>query len=168
MPPPFDDETMRIISSWNMWDSYSLKPYSKTNSHVREKNWVGKCIMDFQVLILCQSGQSWINDLWGSKIAFGFWPSVTLQYVLSTYCRSLRPFHSWLRLLSPQYIQYTLSVHFTLVVNPLLTTIVHHFFSSVLAEPHKYKISCSLYGRGFSTVVLSSYLTLHVSEYSSR
>ncbi len=36
---------------------------------------------------------------------------------------------------SVQYIQYTLSVHFTLVVNPLLTTIVHHFFSSVLAEP---------------------------------
>ncbi len=28
------------------------------------------------------------------------WRVVTLQYVQSTYCRSLRPFHSWLRLLS--------------------------------------------------------------------
>ena len=26
---------------------------------------------------------------------------------------------------------------FTLVVSPLLTTIVHHFFSAVLAEPHR-------------------------------
>ena len=42
----------------------------------RKNNWVGKCIMHFQVIILCQSGQSWINDLWGSKIAFGFWPSI--------------------------------------------------------------------------------------------
>ena len=40
---------------------------------------------------------------------------VTPQYVLSTYCMSLRPFHSCLRLLfsihSVQYTQYTLSVH---------------------------------------------------------
>ncbi len=40
----------------------------------RKKNWVGKCIIHFQVLILCQSRQSCINDLWGSKITFGFWP----------------------------------------------------------------------------------------------
>ena len=46
-------------------------------------------------------------------------PSVTPQYVLSTYYMSLRPFHSWLRLLfttySVQYTQYTLSVHHSLL-----------------------------------------------------
>ena len=37
---------------------------------------VGKCIMHFQVLVLCQWGQSWINVLSGSKIAFDFWPNM--------------------------------------------------------------------------------------------
>ena len=40
---------------------------------------------------------------------------------------------------SPHILYSTYSIHclfiFTLVVNPLLTTITHHIFSSVLAEP---------------------------------
>ena len=40
---------------------------------------------------------------------------------------------------SPHILYSTYSAHFTLVVNPLLTTIVHHIFSSVLAEPHNKK-----------------------------
>ena len=73
--------------------------------------------------------------------------AVTPQYVISTYCLSLRPFHTWLRLLSPHILYSTHSTlclfksyhHsslcwcFTLIVNPLLTTIAHHIFSSVLA-----------------------------------
>ncbi len=65
---------------------------------------------------------------------------MTPQYVLSTYCLSLRPLHIWLRLLSPHilysthstlclftsYHPFTLCWCFTLVVNPLLTTIAHH------------------------------------------
>ena len=78
--------------------------------------------------------------------------SVRTQYVL----RSLCPFHTWLRLLSPHilysthstlclftsYHHFTLCWCFTLVVNHLLTTIAHHIFSSVLAEPHLHP-SCS-------------------------
>ena len=73
--------------------------------------------------------------------------TVTTQYVLSTYCLSLRPFHTWLRLLSPHILYITHSTlclftsHlfslcwcFTHVVNHLSTTIAHHIFSSVLAE----------------------------------
>ena len=80
------------------------------------------------------------------------WPISKRRKVLwhySTYCRSLRPFHSWLRLLSPHilysthstlclftsYHPFTRCWWFTLVVHPLLTTIAHHIFSSVLAEP---------------------------------
>ena len=37
-----------LPSPWNMWDSYSLKPYSK-QTPIREKKIV-KCIMHFQVL----------------------------------------------------------------------------------------------------------------------
>ena len=69
--------------------------------------------------------------------------TVTTQYVLITYCLSLRPFHTWLRLLSPHilhsthsslclftsYHPFTLCWCFTLVVNPLLTTIADHIFS---------------------------------------
>ena len=54
---------------------------------------------------------------------------MTMQYVLSTS-----------DFFSPHILYSTYSTHclftFTLVVNPLLTTIVHHIFSSVLAEPH--------------------------------
>ena len=49
------------------------------------------------------------------RILEKFHATLTPQYVLSTYCMSLRPFHSCLRLLfsihSVQYTQYTLSVH---------------------------------------------------------
>ena len=45
---------------------------------------------------------------------------------------------------SPHILYSTYSTHclfpFTLVVNPLLTTIVHHIFSSVLAEPQSLMI----------------------------
>ena len=68
---------------------------------------------------------------------------VTLQYVLSTY--SVRTAGHFARFtpdsdfFSPHILYSTYSTHclftFTLVVNPLLTTIVHHIFSSVLAEP---------------------------------
>ena len=37
--------------------------------------------------------------------------SVTPQYALSTYCMSLRPFHSWLRLLPPHILYITYSIH---------------------------------------------------------
>ena len=62
----------------------------------------------------------------------GYWtlddPKFISCYVLSTYYRSLRLTQT----------SYTIhSVQYTLVVNPLLTTIAHHIFSSVLAEPHQ-------------------------------
>jgi hypothetical protein len=60
--------------------------------------------------------------------------TVTLQYELSTYCRSLRPFHTWLRLLSPHILYSTCSTiclfTYTLVVNPLLFIIELHIASS--------------------------------------
>ena len=69
---------------------------------------------------------------------------MTLQYVLSTY--SVRTAGHFARFtpdsdfFSPHILYSTYSTHclftFTLVVNPLLTTIAHHIFSSVLAEPH--------------------------------
>jgi hypothetical protein len=37
--------------------------------------------------------------------------SVTLEYILSTYCRSLRLFRTWLRLLSPHILYSTYSTH---------------------------------------------------------
>jgi hypothetical protein len=42
---------------------------------------------------------------------------------------------------------------FTLVVNPLLTTIVHHFFSSVLAEPQTPNKTLSFFA-AFSIILL--------------
>ncbi len=36
---------------------------------------------------------------------------MTPQYALSTYCMSLRPFHSWLRLLPPHILYITYSLH---------------------------------------------------------
>jgi len=40
--------------------------------------------MHFQVVILYQSGQSWINDLWGSKIAYGTKPVTPISYKIVT------------------------------------------------------------------------------------
>ena len=68
---------------------------------------------------------------------------MTPQYALSTYCMSLRPFHSCLRLLPPHilYITYSLNCLYTdsLVVNTHLN--YSHTQSSsaiVLAVPHLY------------------------------
>jgi hypothetical protein len=100
--------------------------------------------------------------------------TVTLQYVLviSTYFLSLCPFLTWLRLLSPHILysiystlclfisSLSLCWCFTLVVNPLLTTIAHHIFSSVLDKgdyPHPCRYFCFiiLFGGLWLTITFS-------------
>ena len=108
----FKNETPRFIVSMSIWWLWWTPPYvlSRVLCHL---NWLR---MNIKIPYKRQIKTGRVGThqrAWSLNFLKIF--RVTPKYVLSTYCRSLRPFHSWLRLLftthSVQYTQYTLSVH---------------------------------------------------------